>query len=67
MRISQVLGRLFSPAWLAADVPPSQIKTRVKALRNALAFLRVELAGLPPWTAKVELAPKEELEFSWDS
>ena len=66
MRFSQVLGRLFSPAWLAADVPPSQIKTRVKALRNALAFLRVELAGLPPWTAKVELAPKEELEFSWD-
>lgn len=57
-----VLGRLFRPAWLSADVPEPQIKTRIKALVNALDYLRTEVAGLPTWTAKVELPPKNELD-----
>lgn len=54
-----VLGRLFRPAWVSAGVPELQTDTRIKALCNALDYLRTEVAGLPPWTAKVELAPNE--------
>lgn len=57
-----VLGRLFRPAWLSAGVPELRIDTRVKALSNALDYLRTEVAGLPPWTAKVELAQQKELD-----
>ena len=57
-----VLGRLFRPAWLSTGVPELRIDTRVKALCNALDYLRTEVAGLAPWTAKVELAQQKELD-----